>query len=446
MKPLFISAFLIFFLGSSCTISQAAQTVKPKQIIIITLDTTRPDYLGCYGNKEVKTPRIDTLAKDSVLFTNCFSTTEFTLASHTSIFTSFYMKDHGITTNGKKLPDFPDFLPKLLKSSGYKTAAFTSDSVLDKNSNISQGFDEFNAAKDRRRAGETNKFVFNWLDRNKHNKFFLWIHYIDPHMPYDPPAPYNTMYKNASAERLSAKSAKNEELLEYFFGEYLKQSNDPEHYRNLYKGSISYLDAQLGKLFDRLKDLGIYHNSCIIVLADHGEPLGEHGTFFFHNQLYDEDVRIPLIFKSRKENRSGPREQLVSSIDIYPTVLDIAGVGNKKPIRGKSILKMINNSRSPEIHDALYYQLDFELFMGIKTREYTYIRQCYEFDKGRRDNGFRLSIKGFIDDAEGHQELYDNGLDRGQLHDISGSRHDIAAEFDSKAKSFIKDRYNTPAQ
>jgi len=421
----------------------AKNKTTPKHVIFITVDTTRADYIGIYGSKRIKTPNLDALAKDSAVFKNCYSVTHTTIPSHTSLFTSLYLKDHGVISMGQILPDFKDFLPKLFKRVGYKTAAFTSGGHLSPAININQGFDDFfYPEKNENIAKKTADKVINWLDINKNAPFFIWTHFFDPHMRYMPPPPYDTMYKYTSNKTFNDYDVKN--VHEFDKRAYLKYNPDPEFYRNLYRGEISYMDSQIGRVIEELKKLNIYDNSVIVLVADHGEFLGEHGLFYSHGGgIFNEVIHVPMFIKMENQKQKEMRTQLVSSIDIYPTLTEIFGLKISNPIRGKSLLSIIKNPASPEIRYRVYFEAVWRVMAGERTKDFTYIRDLYDVEKFKTVRGFMFPEKTkFVKNVKGRQKLFDNRLDGPQEHNLVDKKQKLARQFEEDILKFSADKIN----
>ena len=422
--PFAAAFFVVVLFGLGC-----AKHRVPRQVFLITLDTTRADHLGCYGATEVQTPNLDRLAMDSVLFLNACSETNITVPSHTAIFSSLHMKDHGVIDNTMALPNLPEFLPRLFQRDGFHTAAFASSNVLEMKTNFHQGFDVYDAPAVRKRiAEETNILAFSWLTENVNNDFFVWLHYFDPHMYYSPSPPFDQMYNNVSEERFSNLEIANRQQFEGPWADYLKKSDDPEYYRNLYKGEISYLDEHLGRLFDYLKELGIYDRCVIALVGDHGEGLGERNRYFVHQGIYDENILVPMMIKPANEPQWSPgvREHLASSIDLYPTILAILGVDFAGPIRGKNLVDIMRDPEAPDVRRIVFFERGHGPIIGVKSHQYTYFRRTHE--KGQ------LLIQ-----ADEHQELYENAIDPAQINDLSSQEPGVVTRFNEAAIDFIND-------
>ncbi|MBN2372423.1 tetratricopeptide repeat protein [bacterium] len=354
---------------------------KPKRIdynlLLITVDTLRADHLGCYGYKSIKTPNIDRLASEGVLFSRAITPVPITLPSHASIMTGLYPAQHGVRNNGNfSLAGQAVTLAEIMKGYGYQTGACVGSFVLDSVFGLDQGFDyyddNFNPGKKRasalhneRKAADVNRAALHWLQKNKDNRFFLWLHYYDPHSPYFPPVSFAFDYKDC-----------------------------------LYDGEIAYVDYCLGELFDQIEQMGLKDKTVIVFTADHGEGLGEHNELTHAIFIYDSTLRVPLIIKAPALPERGKAvPSMVSTMDIMPTVLEILDLKSVTGLAGKSLMPLINGGKSGEIHtkllcESLCPELNFgwSRLEGIRTPEWKYISapvsELYRFDtdQGERKN------------------------------------------------------------
>lgn len=296
-------------------------------VLVITMDTTRADYLGCYGHPGVQTPVIDQLARQGVLFANAFTPSPSTLPGHCSIFTGLYPYHHGARANGTfHLGPQNTTLAEILKGNGYRTAAFIAAYVLNGRFGLDQGFDLYDDDLSKgvqysdhsfreRPAQYVNDAALNWLQTVKDERFFAWIHYFDPHAPYIPPEPFRTSYAE-----------------------------------NLYAGEIAYTDLEIGRLLKGLNDLGVLENTLIVLAADHGEGLGEHAEATHSLLIYDSTLHTPLIFVLPGNQSIGAVvERQVSNVDIVPTILDLLAIDAGASFDGVCLLG------GPETHDRSIY-------------------------------------------------------------------------------------------
>lgn len=258
----------------AATAAWAGAEAKPN-VLIVTIDTLRADHVGCYGYQQVRTPNIDSLASDGVLFRQAYTPVPITLPSHTVIFTGTYPMLSGMHDfSGNRLGAEQPTLASILHQNGYSTGAVIASAVLDSRFGLNRGFDFYYDHFDFNRLLETNldsmerpadqvvDEALRWLVQNYQKRFLLWVHLYDPHHPYHPPAPYSETYK-----------------------------------AHPYDGEIAFADAQLGRILAFLKSKAVYGRTLIVLLGDHGEGLGEHGEKTHGFFIYNSTLHVPLIFK-----------------------------------------------------------------------------------------------------------------------------------------------------
>jgi choline-sulfatase len=281
-------------------------SIARPNVILITIDTLRADHVGCYGAQTVKTPTLDGLAHDGVVFERAISQVPLTWPSHAVILTGTYPFQNGVQdfTGQPLAPQFRS-VAQAFQQAGYVTGAVVSAFVLDRSWGLARGFgfydDAFSAEafekKDTglvdRRAGESVAHAIAWLKKTPRRPFFLWLHLYDPHSPYDPPEPFRSEYRS-----------------------------------HLYDGEIAYADHELGNLMVWLKQNHLYDSSLIVALSDHGESLGEHGEDEHGFFVYNATVHVPLIVKPPAGSgiATGRRREPVEITAIAPTLLQLAGV------------------------------------------------------------------------------------------------------------------------
>jgi arylsulfatase A-like enzyme/Flp pilus assembly protein TadD len=342
-------------------------------LLIITIDTLRADHTGIYGHDKIHTPYIDVLGQKGVLFTRAFSHVPLTLPSHCSLFTGNLPLHHGVRDNGYRLPDFNVTLAEILKKKNYRTAAFVGAFPLDSRFGLNKGFDVYddsygstNPIRDlsfiERKAEVVNRRAINWITDNKENRFFVWIHYFDPHAPYEPPSPYDNEYAGRE-----------------------------------YDGEIAYTDHVLGELLEKLDQLELTDKTLIILTSDHGEGLGEHKEKTHGIFIYDSTLRIPLIFSNPKIL---PENKVISDqialIDVMPTVLDLMGWDPIPKTEGKSLKSVLSGKeilpdRACYIESvAAMLDRNWAPLQGIRTKEWKYIDapapELYDLQRDPEEN------------------------------------------------------------
>lgn len=316
---------------------------KIKHVILIIVDTLRPDFLSCYGWQRISTPNIDKLAKDGVLFSKAISSAPWTLPSVASIMTGLSPSVHMATKMDSKLSDSLMTLAEYMRDAAYHTAAIGSNVFLKRNHNVSQGFLHYdffpkarisnsfgsgllhrlfpNAFKSDASTHDLTELACNWLEENYKRDFFLWIHYFDPHLPYTPPPDF--VPKSEPPRRIGKSFSK---LIEVRGGYLVPSLPEREWIKGLYSSEIRYVDENIGTLINTLKRLNSYDESLIIFTSDHGEEFWEHGGFEHGHTLFNEVIWVPLIIKLPLSAVRGEIDKVVSTGSITPTVLDLCKI------------------------------------------------------------------------------------------------------------------------
>jgi arylsulfatase A-like enzyme len=318
---LFISAGVLALLpAGGCSAPK-----EVSRVVIVTLDTTRADRLGCYGHEAAVTPNLDRLAETGVLFEQAVSPVPTTLPSHSTMFTGLYPQDHGVRYNLVfRLGPESLTLAEILGSHGFRTAGFPAAYVLDRRYGLNQGFDVYGIEdvglepSDRddklngRRAGQIVDAALRWLDTNSdEEKQFLWVHFYDPHAPYVPPIPFSSTFRD-----------------------------------HPYDGEIAYVDQQVGRLVDRLQSSPAWDHTLLIVAGDHGEGLHEHRERFHANLVYESTQHVPFVVHAPGVVHARIAEP-VTLADITPTVLDLVGIAPLEEFRGVSLAEALRGGDPP---------------------------------------------------------------------------------------------------
>ena len=374
--------FLLFLGLNKGLFRKSPGTFPGMNVLLFTLDTTRADHIGCYGDSDARTPNIDRLAAEGVRFSNATAQAPLTLPSHSSIFTGTYPFLHGVRDNGGfYLGPEKTTLAELLKQKGRATSAFVGAFVLDSRWGLNQGFDHyfdnFDFAKYKkisldsvqREGGEVVKAFFEWFQSNGDRPFFSWIHFYDPHTPYEPPEPYKS-----------------------------EHSGRPW---GLYDGEIAYVDSLVGKVLESLREKGVLDRTIIVVAADHGESLGEHGESSHAFFIYDATVSVPLIIKVPSSKwKAKVIDAQVENVDIMPTILDLLGVAVPNEVQGRSLVPLLAGSRAGAermaYSESYYprYHYGWSELKSLRTARYQYIQaprpELYDIvsDPGERTNIF----------------------------------------------------------
>jgi arylsulfatase A-like enzyme len=315
-------------------------------VLLVSIDCLRADHVGCYGYARPTTPTIDSLAARGYLFRRAIAQSSWTLPSHASLLTSLYLKSHGVGTSRDALSSQALTLAEVLRDAGYCTAAVVSGGLLAPAYGLSQGFDLYDAvcctpASTDPRNWCTDSRARAWLERGCRAPFFLFLHYWDVHAPYEPPAPYDTLFAPGTHGDSDAGGFSGNER-----GRMTAASARRDSCVALYDGEIAQTDRYLSKLFRELRELGLSENTLVVVTSDHGDEFQEHGGAGHGHTLFQELVHVPLIWAC-PGGAAHPRkvDEVVQSIDIAPTVLEFLGLEAPAQMEGSSFMRPLAGKR-----------------------------------------------------------------------------------------------------
>lgn len=388
-------------------------------VLLITIDALRADHLGCYGYYRNTTPTIDYVAENALLFENTFSQAPCTRRSIQQLMTSSYVIKPGPLNNSETT------LAELMKQSGYNTGAVIHNNNLGPASGLKRGFDHYkeyytpdlfwnNSKRDEKNnAGEITNHAIDWIEENQENKFFLWIHYFDPHDPYHPPDEFDMYSKNYSGKQNGHIRG-----TEYWLrNNTVMPEEDLKRVLDLYDGEITYADYNIGRVLEKISQLGLKNKTVVIITADHGESFGEHGIWTHCVDVYSAETRIPLVFyvPDVAKRRIGKPAQL---IDVPPTILSILGNKKADSFLGRDLTEYINPND--------------------KSRGYSYTiwmsRDSVTTEKWR-----------LINDKRNKVELYDIEIDPEETVDFSDENPDVVENLElirKNIKSQVGDELN----
>jgi arylsulfatase A-like enzyme len=378
-------------LNSGIFIDGIINAPQGPNVILISIDTLRADHLGCYGYDFDTSPYIDEFARESVLFKNAKSQIHWTLPSHISFLTSLYPSvfKKWARLSCSAIEDKYLMLAEIMRNYRYKTAAFTGGGWLTREYGFDQGFDYFKGdIKSSNIERVFNKYGIDWIRKQK-GKFFVFLHCYEPHAPYDPPRPFKEKFVLPSipseftdycSHIADDPSEVREKTLKWFW-----DRKDRKSVLNtiigLYDGEIAAVDAGIERLFEEIKRLGIFENSLIIFLSDHGEAFLEHG-FFGHYNLYEEILKVPLVIhlpKAMQQYNKRTIDELVGLVDVLPTILDICGISYPSDrFQGISLLNLINGRG--------IYPRDFVFSENLVEKAAATARYKYRISKYGQDN------------------------------------------------------------
>jgi arylsulfatase A-like enzyme/Flp pilus assembly protein TadD len=369
---------------------------RPANVLLLTLDTTRADHLGCYGYAAALTPSLDALAAGGTMFDQAFSNVPMTLPSHTTMLTGLLPPEHGVRVNGEQRLDLPTpTLAEVLRSRGYQTGAFIAAVVLDSANGLNRGFDVYHDQVEevyKQRAYEPLSAyrpgdavaddALAWLQqRDKGRPFFCWVHLFDPHEPY-------YAHKELAGTRFADQAS--------------------------YDGEVAFMDLQVGRLMQFLKQEGLLNDTLVVAVGDHGEGLGDHGEEGHGYMLYATTLRVPWVFWLPGRIQAGTRVgATVSLVDLFATVLEVLG-GEVEDRSGRSLAPALFGRQIESVPSYGETQLPFSAFnwsplWSLTTPEWKYVRSA------------RL-------------HLYDRDVDEKELTNLAAGRLEKVDELEKQLK------------
>ncbi len=388
---------------------------KVQRVILITVDTLRADALSCYGLKGTSTPHMDGIAQESIFFRNAFSSSPWTWPSLVSIMTGTSPLTHGALKYNVDIPKAFPTLAERMEQSGYLTSAFVYNPIIAKKG-MSRGFAEYDSYpkpprdrsmgsalldrifpkfyKERISTSELTNKVSGWLTLHSKANFFLWVHYFDPHLPYDPPAEYLPAdLQQGDYRRASSDLAK--KIRE---GYRFPDVREREEIRQLYLAEVRYVDASIGRLVDKLKALHIYDDTLLILSSDHGEEFWEHQGFEHGHTLYNELLRVPLIVKLPGSPIKLVVDSMVSTEGVMPMIEELCGIQSSPRLYTSDSLAVLWKTKHEDSGKTLLAAGNtyYEPKVAVIYPPYKFI----------------VSL------ITGKQELYDIQIDPGEQHSI----------------------------
>jgi arylsulfatase A-like enzyme/cytochrome c-type biogenesis protein CcmH/NrfG len=361
MKKWLITGILVAACVTIVIVAFLSRRAEPLNVLLISLDTLRPDHLGCYGYEDIETPNIDGLAEEGVLFEDAITSVPLTLPSHASAMTGLYPITHGIRDNGTFiLHDQFTSLAEMLSAEGYETGAFVGTFVLDSRYGLDQGFETYDDLMEQdplasafshpeRTGDKVTASASGWL-RDVEEPFFGFVHYYDPHTRYEPPPPYDTLYAGRP-----------------------------------YDGEIAFTDGEVGRVLDLIKERGLLERTIVVLMSDHGEGLNEHNEIAHGILTYETCMKVALIARVPETHRlageiEAPRrvDQVVELIDVMPTVLDLLGMDLDFEIDGRSLVPLMTGASLPPrvcYFESLYpyFSYRWSPLRGVRFNKWKYI-------------------------------------------------------------------------
>ncbi len=449
-----ISKCNVILCGAILSICVCANAAERPNIVLITVDTLRADHCPAYGHANQTAPALQRLASAGALFEMAHAPTSETAPSHASIFTGLYPVSHGLVKNGLSLSQEHETLAETLLANGYQTAGFVSSFVLNRKFGWSQGFstyrDEFDASAATtklecweshpidegfdQRGDVTTREVTRWLwERDRGRPFFLFVHYFDPHSPYEPPTEFEQRF----------------ELPEPGEPGSVRARTDWRRLVRAYDGEIAFVDREIGRLLDVLDREGLSDGTLVVVTADHGEGLMDHQFMLHGIDVYQESVRVPLVFRWPDKITAGQLHSApVELVDLAPTLLEFAGV-EAKP--GPASPAALAADLRPSPRHSLAAAMRDGASLDPQRPVFLYRRPFPDtHEDGVHVNGEQYGIrvgkwKLIVGEKEHRRELYDLERDRGESNNLAVENPDRIAELEGRLDHF-KQQYGTPGR
>jgi arylsulfatase A-like enzyme len=442
---------------------------RPTSVVLITADTLRADHVGAFGAADVETPVMDALAARGVAFLDALATSNATSPSHASILTGLYPRDHRVTSNSRMLPAEVVSLAERMRASGRVTIASSSVRHLNAGlSGLGQGFDFYaetpptlpgpggNLREAYRSAAQANRVLADTMQAVGDAPFFLWVHYYDPHTPYDPEPDFRERYTAAApaateGDDLITRFARDRmrhaveqglrkpedadlaKAVEEFrrtsphLG-FLGDERSAEHVRALYRAEVAQLDRDLGALLSMLGLDAPRDDALIVLTADHGEGLGERDVWFDHEGLYANTLHVPLIFAGAGVPSGARIDAPVTLVDVVPTVCELADVAPPRPLAGVSL---VGAMRGADLGDRMrWFLYASEQEVGFRSADRHFLLSLLGHGRGALDHHV----------PAGAVELYDVARDPALASDVSGEEPDEAERAAELARDWLERR------
>lgn len=405
------------------------EQVAPPNVVLITLDTVRDDHLGCYGYDRTTSPNIDAFAASATRFTRSVATSSWTVPTHASLFTGRFAFEHGAhafevpvgeVNNVNPLPVDEVTLAELLWDRGYMTGAFVAnEAFLSPRWQLNQGFETYFVR--RVYAPDINANVFRWLEAAKDRPFFLFINYIDCHRPY------NTRPRPGVTPRPAVQD--NGALLDSLYNRVMPATGPvPAALAGAvidqYDTAVANVDDAVGELIQRLRRLGVYKRTIVVVTSDHGEYFGEHDLVEHSKDIYEEGLAIPLVVKAPEQTEGSTDERLVCSTDVPRLILE------HFPVDFDDV-----RARFPDVpgeHDVIA-----EIY-------YTRTKDLHDPRWGHRFNRIRTALYDWpwklISSSDGNHELYDLSRDPREQDNRFTTAPEVAGRMATRLQEFFASR------
>ena len=434
-------------------------------VVLLVMDACRADHLSCYGYERPTTPNIDRIAANGTLYENAISPAVWTVPSHASMFTGMYLSGHGLYGRNLKLRSDIPTIATYLKRNGYKTAAFTANTLIGEPTGLSRGYDELydmrhivaDDAKWKsklnslyrklyfadpeskigydRGAWRLNREMKKWVDGQVKGggkrPFFIFANYMETHLPYVPSK--ESRSKFLTPEQEARWRTVNQNPWQYISKNVTMDSEDFQILKSLYDAQLSYLDEKIGEIYDFLHEKGLLKNTLFIVTSDHGENLGDHNLMDHQYCVYDTLARVPLVVNYPASNQGIKISSQVQSLDILPTVIDLLNQDEDpdlKNIQGQSLV--------PDKIEAKPREFTVTEYLAPQLHSFRREAIQYEDNLTKKLRAIRTLEHKFIASSDGQNELYDLRNDPQESRNLIHEDAQLAAQMEARLADWLE--------
>ena len=406
-------------------------------VVLIVVDTLRADHLGCYGYHRNTSPNLDVLGGRSVVCEQHITPAIPTHPAFATLGSGQYSITHGIVGHGGKVPlkNTVPWLPAVLQKAGYTTCAI--DNLAPWHQGFGRGYEYYINPASRRPLAincdsrDINNRAIPWLERNREEPFFLFIHYWDPHTPYMPPRAYRRLFYDRAKDPCDPANTSLDNLARHPLGKIWRENwlnklvrgktvTDAEYVEALYDAEIRYCDEAIAQVLETLDRLDLAGRTLLVVTGDHGEMMFRHGIFFDHHGLYEGNVHVPLIVRHPELSPRRVRH-LTAHADLAPTVLDFCGVEAPGEMEGHSLAPMLAGAREEPLHDFIVCQeCTWQMKWALRTLDYKFIL-------ARQPDFYGTPPR----------ELYDLREDPHEFRNLAEERPDVARRCEAAIEEWV---------
>lgn len=429
--------------------ADAARDSARPNIVLYVIDTLRADHVSALGYGRETTPHIDRWSKQGALFTHAWSTSPWTKPSMVSVFTSLHVPTHRAAQHGQGIPDTVATLVTLLEDAGYNTYGATDNPFTGKDSNLHRGYDLF---MERTRVQDEypgmassaaiNTIAFEWLKRKTRPPFFLYLHTMDPHMPYEPPPPHHRQWADPAEDAEFKQWYGALARVRPFGGGMLARPQDclslgipqdvlTRRMIDRYDGEIAHNDARFNELMVHLKEKGLLDNTIVAILSDHGEAFFEHGWTAHGATVHEEQTRSLFALIAPGRVPEGLRiDSPVSLIDLLPTILGLCELTVPGNVQGRDLAPLIAGEES-----------DREAVYSVKTPFGDHTLDMPELENlsvARIEAEWKTILTLGGPDGEDRIELYNRAGDPRDATNAAARHPDVAEEQASRIREWLR--------